>query len=1297
MHSFRLLSLLSVAWLALATVAAAAPAGGVPVRFQLPTAGPLPQTWRVTLAIVDAQNPDWIVSQFVCGEPFTVTAENQGRFSAQWNGLDDNFMPVPPGTYGVKGICMPARQWQVDGEFHSVTPRFVGGASSWQPAPEQWNKPEPFGGDPCGSPFADVDVGANGVAVFYYQYLENGRNNPLMDLKQPIGYEQCLRSFPSGGAGGGSSTCTDGETVWSFSTDGGPKYVYRADGKPFGSGRAQRANVYLPEGWVTALACWREAAAGKTFVYVAQGGRIVELPKRKTSYVEDPAERVDTISVHDGADGRLLAKLPVPQPRGLAARGGRLYALHAAGAGWQVSFVPLAAGVPQGAWQKLFAVPAGVTPADVEVDGQGRVYLSDSQANKVYQYSAAGKPLRSFGRRAAQTPGTYDPETFISPAKLATWTTPDGQDRLLVVEQGGPNRVSEWSADSGALQREFLNLQTHANDGFAPDPADPSQIYVGGQQHWLTRFKLDYATGKWTVDAVWPNVGNDPAAPDFDHPRFIRREGRSYLACARSYNVYRLAGDRWLLAAAIIRKQQPDRKWQYWAWHDANGDGQVQEEEYRDTPLAMPGWLLRYHGNQWLEDLSLLALNQGGPDAWRLAPASFDAHGNPVFPAWEKVFTDPVFAARAAGTATALSGGNELSQAYVSDWAMADGSLAEGFYVTARGGRNFSANEGAQEKVSRYVPDGKGGYRLLWRTGRKALQGHAKPGETYAAIHLQKPINGLLSVIDQSRCGILLYTEQGLYVDTLFPDGRRFDSNSVGLYALPGEFFAGIVYPHPADGRIYIGVGKYTPMVFRAEGWSLRENPVQPLPQLQAQVAITAAQIAVPPEIALTLRGGAGGAKVARFAPATGGAVLDGSLTGWESCEPVNFQASKDQTVELRGLYDRDHLYLRWQLRLAAKLDPKPLQPLDRMFTHDRQADTLSFYIQGDPAAKPDRSPDGRPGDVRFIFGLFTDNGQVQPAVLGLYPTWQGPGPANPITYRTPVGAVSFAHVGPVPGVKLQHLLAADGKGFVLTAALPRAAIPGLPPLSGELRTMANFEATFNGHGKCWWANADGSASRETYDEPSEARLYPGSWAPLAFTPLDKDLLVRHWRVCGPFGGPGTEKFSPDPHGSVKDAVRKFFEAAAYPPDDGKVDLAASYSGSQVQGYWRDPGKVRWRLESVAELDTRIHLGGGGQLWYGATWMHVPAETALEFQLYGYSQGYMRWFLNGQPLKVKAGKPEYGKEPRPVAVTLPAGWSQVFFRGYCVGYPPFRAGLVLTGPPEALWSLRLAATPPPAP
>src|SRR5687767_3021470 len=96
---------------------------GEKVTYQLPADGALPQTYRVTLAIVDAGNPDWIISQFANGVDRTVTAENGGKFQEEWDGLDDNYMPVPPGTYGVKGIYMPAAKWEVDGRYHSITPK----------------------------------------------------------------------------------------------------------------------------------------------------------------------------------------------------------------------------------------------------------------------------------------------------------------------------------------------------------------------------------------------------------------------------------------------------------------------------------------------------------------------------------------------------------------------------------------------------------------------------------------------------------------------------------------------------------------------------------------------------------------------------------------------------------------------------------------------------------------------------------------------------------------------------------------------------------------------------------------------------------------------------------------------------------------------------------------------------------------------------------------------------------------------------------------------------------------------
>ena len=533
-----------------------------------------------------------------------------------------------------------------------------------------------------------------------------------------------------------------------------------------------------------------------------------------------------------------------------------------------------------------------------------------------------------------------------------------------------------------------------------------------------------------------------------------------------------------------------------------------------------------------------------------------------------------------------------------------------------------------------------------------------------------------------------------LFRSTVFPDARRFNKSVAGVYPLPGEFFAGRVYGNRSNGRIYFAVGKYTPMLFEARGWSLTDNPVRPLNTVQKSVTLSAAQIASPPEIALSVRGGAGQARVARFAPAIGGVAMDGSMAGWESCEPVKFAADAQQTVEVRCLYDPQHIYLRWHARLAGPFQPRALHPAERLFSHDRLADTLSFYIQTDPHAPAGKSADGRSGDARFVFGIFKDGEQTKPVALAMYPTWPG-GNASPQTYMTPVHRVSFAHVGLVPDAQLVHRIDEDGKGFVLAAAMPRSALPQLQALTGGLRTMVNFEATFNGHNKFWWANSDGSANRETYDEPSEARLYPGSWAPAQFQGMDKGIIIRNWLICGPWGGKGAEQFAFDMRDARKELARKFCDAASYPPDKG-VDLTARYRGELTQGYWNAPGVVQWKPATIADLDTRVVLGGSAQVWYGVTWAHVPADTQLQVAIHGHPQTTLRLELNGQPIHTgEIGEDRAtGKHILTKDIMLRKGWNQLTFRGFCVGYPPFRAGLVLHGADEKLWTVRLSTTPP---
>ena len=53
---------------------------------------------------------------------------------------------------------------------------------------------------------------------------------------------------------------------------------------------------------------------------------------------------------------------------------------------------------------------------------------------------------------------------------------------------------------------------------------------------------------------------------------------------------------------------------------DDDGDGQVQESEYQPHLITQPVGNRRYWGDNWLDDLSLVAIQEGSADVWRLAP-----------------------------------------------------------------------------------------------------------------------------------------------------------------------------------------------------------------------------------------------------------------------------------------------------------------------------------------------------------------------------------------------------------------------------------------------------------------------------------------------------------------------------------------------------------------------------------------------------------------------------------------------------------------------------------------------------
>ncbi len=1063
-------------------------AAPVEIHYQLPAA-PVPQAYLVTLAITDPKDPEWIVSTFLTAGVRIVSHENGGRFTETWNGLDENLMPLPSGRYGLKGIYSKATRWSIDGQYHAFIPKLaVAAGDCWMPAPARDDLYPWLSGAGFGT-WSSVAVGANNRASFYHNFLENSLNPYLVDLNKPIGFDQVIKGFPSGGVGGGGSTATDGAAIWCDCVNGlkPMPFLFRAD-RAFGSSRSTwRNNVTMTTANTSAMVAG--TFGRRPLLYVAGGGV------------------GGGISVFDGDSAELLARVSVDNPRALMLSGTALTVMRQDKAGAaELSSCALSGGLPTGRWNKDLGIAGIANPTDCVRNEEGDYFVSDADANQVYEMNGSGAIVRLLGSATPVKPGAYNPLGFLSPGKLAVRRDSDGQERLIVVERSGAGRVSEWSMQ-GTLLREWIAGVVAANVGYAVDPEDSDHVYMAAGQtatgFGLLRFHLNYQDASWGLDGFWPGIcGGDKRFPGGQSfPRLLRVNGRKYLAFARhigsdfGYMIYRQAGEDWAPSACIFPDASRPGEWR--SWHNATGSGEIDG----GVPFSFPSQP-RYWGEKWLDDLSLVVIENGGRSLWRLPVARFDALGNPVYESsdWKRLLTDSVKEQIFHHQADPLHGGNEVSDRFVSAWDSVDGSMERGFYVNSYGGPacgtgvDSSGRYGSETKVSFYSPDGKGGFRIRWRVGRKAF-GLAKPGEIYGPLHVTAPVNGVLGVQDGN--GLYhLFTDDGLYIDTLLVDCYARAKPFGGVYSLGGELFNGYHFLNKSNGKAYLAMGRNSAEFFEIQGLSRDRNGIERIPGLEGGTQITADQIAPADERALRVRApGQGIAKTAVFNPCKTPPSMDCSMRGWDAAGEVTFESDQENRVEARLLFDPNTIYLRWRARQSQKVQVAPAGHPERIFTHDTAATTLSFYFAA-PSSLIQKLGMSL-GDCRIVFGLQKSGNTTAPIAVGLYPSTIAR--LHPVTYTSAVSSATFADVAPLTNVKLSTAQDGDGKGFVLCAAVPRIDIPFSGALHAGEAARVDFSATVNGKLAFWWCNLDGSASTNTSDEPSEAALYPSAWGTAEF------------------------------------------------------------------------------------------------------------------------------------------------------------------------------------------------------
>ncbi len=831
-----------------------APRAEMAFTYQLPPS-PVDTTYRVSIGIAPADDPDWIVKTFLAGEPRTVTADNGGQFTEIWDGSDDNYGLLPDGDYVAKAIYMSADQWDVDGQYHTVNAqyKFLAG-DSWNPAGSRDDVlPWIFGHN--AGPVMDIQVGPNGKAGFLTFYTEGTWNPHLVDLNDPINYDQVEQTYQSWYTAGGSSVASDGQLIWVYTNIYGNHAIYRPDraGGQHHWGPDDMAGGGIPDVTVNSkfmdadvpsMHAWRDGA-DNVFLYVAQR--------------DDTDAANDKVIILDGKNdsAAVLDSIALETPQAIvmdrANPGTRMYALHQDNGVWTVSSIALANGVFSGGWTTEFAVPATIAnPSDMEIDSTGTLWIVDPSAELVYRVDSAGTSATPIGTGSAPAGGAYDPGTFYAPGKLAIWKDDSGVEHLLVVEHAGPSRTSQWSISAtSTLERQWFLSQNTGEIGFVGDPANMNHLYtVGIGQSHLVRYVVDYQAETWDVDAVWdlPQDGSQ-------HLRVYNHNGHKYITFAggnqanANFSIYRIDGYDLHSSAAIV-----DGEW----WHDADDDGVVEASE-KTGPAELPAH--DFWGEQWLADLSLMSHLDG--EYWHLAPSSFDAHGNPVYEGtdWELLFSDFIRDAWKAdpdnGPTDPLYGGHEDPVWYTGTFSDIDGSLADGFYWSQSFGPNtdeWSLHEFNMQrtmaKVMHMAPDGQGGYEMVWRVGERAHEdGTMERGQMYIPLRVNGPTDGVIGVHDMFAGCYHLYTTDGLYFDTIGVDAYAHEAMSLvpvthsantGMYFISDGVWQAEHFVDDSTGKAYWMIGRAAMGVYEIEGWGPNMFTQLPVTPIEQYLSITA-------------------------------------------------------------------------------------------------------------------------------------------------------------------------------------------------------------------------------------------------------------------------------------------------------------------------------------------------------------------------------------------------------------------------------------------------------------------------
>lgn len=425
----------------------------------------------------------------------------------------------------------------------------------------------------------------------------------------------------------------------------------------------------------------------------------------------------------------------------------------------------------------------------IEVDRwTGEVLVVEGgPVHRIKRFGPDGELLGTYGKKGGRpAEGPYRERTsFRQVADIAA--LPDGG--FVVTEPTlAPRRAAVFDR-AGELIIEWYGGQMYFQSS-VPDPRDPREVWLDSHWGWLIRARVDYDNGTWQPIGNY-RYGGKAKKMIAVHNRLpgyastswrpIYHDGDRYLVHEGQLTIMRHDEEAGrLVPVAVARTNithywnaQPDfikgllekgrkSKQRFYLWIDDNADGEPQADEVRFTTWG--GW-----GLSWAmeEDFDFVIADSKGR-VHRLPVEKWTETGIPVYASLDQMeLVTEVEAPLQDGT-------NPLGEPW------RDG--AGNFYCVQRGrgdrhGDKWPSHDYGDSRLLKFAPDGE----VQWAVGRKAVRTPAPPNQMHTPLRVIGEVRDCVVLAERTVSPATVYTRDGLYVGR-FLDHRADDGLPDQIY-----------------------------------------------------------------------------------------------------------------------------------------------------------------------------------------------------------------------------------------------------------------------------------------------------------------------------------------------------------------------------------------------------------------------------------------------------------------------------------------------------------------------------------